>query len=74
MFDPDCSMEMDRKEMSKFFWASLNSICKVANLPSPRALSFQEFIVICFKEIDEDGGNSVDFDEFKNWLCCNAVI
>ena len=74
MFDPDGSMEMDRKEMGKFFWASILSLCKIANLPTPSALGLQDFVVVAFKEIDTDGGGSVDFDEFKNWLCCNAAI
>ena len=67
-------MEINRKEMGKFFWVGINGLCKICNLPTPSALGMQEFNLAAFKEVDQDGGGTVDFYEFKEWISNNGVI
>ena len=38
MFNSDGGLEMDRKEMNKFFTSSIQGICKICNLPAPSQL------------------------------------
>lgn len=74
MFNTDGGSDMDRKEMGKFFLASIQGLCKICNLPSPSQLGLQEFTLMAFAEVDADGGGTVDFDEFKEWISNHDVI
>lgn len=67
-------MEINRKGMGKFFWTGIVGLCKICSLPSPSALGLQEFTAAAFKEVDQDGGGTVDFDEFKQWIITNGPI
>lgn len=74
MFNTNGGEDMDRKEMGRFFYTSISGLCKICNLPSPSQLGLQEFLLEAFSEVDADGGGSVDFKEFSDWLSNHDVI
>jgi hypothetical protein len=74
MFNTNGGDDMDRKEMSRFFYSSIAGLCKICNLPAPSQLGMQEFLFVAFNEVDADGGGSVDFDEFSEWLSNHDII
>jgi len=74
MFNSDGGLEMDRKEMNKFFSSSIQGICKICNIPAPSQLGLQEFSMAAFSEVDADGGGSVDFEEFQTWISAHEQI
>jgi hypothetical protein len=74
MFNTNGGEDMDRKEMGKFFFCSISGLCKICNLPSPSQLGMQDFLMVAFREVDKDGGGSVNFEEFQEWLSNHDII
>jgi len=62
-FDADGSGEIDREELERL----------MIDLParfyvSPESVCLREDVDLVMKTLDEDGGGTVDFEEWKNWI------
>lgn len=67
-FDQDGGGEIDRKELSTFLSASIISMCRIVDLPSPSRLKINEYTFEIFRIVDKNGNGIVDYKEFSSWI------
>jgi Ca2+-binding EF-hand superfamily protein len=50
------------------FMGGIMGLCKICNLPTPSSIGIQDFTLQVFKEVDQDDGGTVDYEEFEVWI------
>ena len=51
-----------------FIKAACNGLCKICGLPRPSVHGVINFTNEVFNEIDENGNNLIDYEEFETWI------
>ena len=67
-FDDDGNESINRKELSLFIFSAIVSLCKIVGLPQPSRFGIQEYTYTAFIEVDKDGNQMIDYEEFTSWI------
>ncbi len=67
-FDLDNSGSIEKKELLNLLQSAIFGLCKLVGIPCPHREDISQFSYYCFKQIDLDNSDQIEFDEFSEWI------
>jgi Ca2+-binding EF-hand superfamily protein len=67
-FDTDESGFIDRKELKTLLINGVHGLCKMVGMPVPFREAIAQFAYSNFRIIDADNSDSIEFNEFSDWV------
>ena len=74
IYDFDRSGALEKKELILTFQTFIRTFCKIANLRLPSINEIENFTLALFLSIDKDHTNTIDFEEFKDYIMNNNEL